>query len=69
MYSVYGVIDPLETGKRLTLKFWWYLFIQAKTAGWKYLYAMASHESALKISLKLGAEVIADVEFNGLKSG
>lgn len=59
LYGPYGVLDPLETGRGLSLQFWWYLIIEAKTTGWKYYYSRLSSEASLKMLCRLGAEVLA----------
>lgn len=67
LYGPYGVLDPNVAGKGLSLEFWWYLIIEAKSTGWKYYYSRLSSEASLKMLCRLGAEVLAEVEFEGDK--
>lgn len=41
--------------------------MQAKYGGWKYYYSRLSSAASLKVLCKLGAEVMAEVEFDGEK--
>lgn len=67
LYGPYGVLDPLEAGRGLSLEFWWYLIIEAKSTGWKYYYSRLSSVASLKMLCRLGAEVLAEVELDGEK--
>ena len=62
IYGLYGVIDPSEANKGHSLQFWWYSFAMGKIGGWKYYYSRISSPVSLKMLLKLGAEVLAEVD-------
>ena len=62
IYGLYGVIDPSEANKGYSLQFWWNLFAMGKIGGWKYYYSRISSPLSLKMLLKLGAEILAEVD-------
>lgn len=62
VYGLYGVIDPSEANKGHSLQFWWNLFAMGKIGGWKYYYSRISSPVSLKMLVKLGAEVLAEVD-------
>jgi hypothetical protein len=64
-YGLYGVMDPSEAGKKHAFKFWWNQFAIGKAAGWHYYYSRLSSPVSLKLLLRLGAEIMADVEVVG----
>ena len=55
IYGLYGVIDPEEAGKNLSLNFWWQSFALGKVGGWKYYYSRISSPVSLKMLQRLGA--------------
>lgn len=67
IYGLYGVIDPSEANKGHSLLFWWHLFAMGKIGGWKYYYSRISSPVSLKMLLKLGAEVLAEVDCDNEK--
>ena len=64
-YGVYGVVDPDVAGQRYALGFWWYQFALGKIGGWKYYYSRVSSPVSLKLLVRLGAEVLGEVDVVG----
>ena len=65
IYGLYGVMDPAYAGQKYALKFWWNQFAIGKVGGWKYYYSRISSPKSFRMLLKLGAEVLADVDVVG----
>jgi hypothetical protein len=61
-YGPFAVIDPEYASQGYSLKFWWESLGQAKVAGWKYYYSRISSPVSLKMVLKLGSEILAEVD-------
>ena len=47
------------------MKFWWNQFAIGKVGGWRYYYSRISSPVSLNLLLRLGAQIIADVDVVG----